>query len=231
MSVTLGWLDRAMEPERRRAFEATALPLLDTLFGVALRMTRDSASAEDLVQDTMVRAYRFWDGFQPGTSAKAWMLTILRNTYINGYHKNRRLRVAQDEVVRHVQSFGEGAATMHLGGPATSPEQALIASRERDQIYAALESLPEDYKTAVILADLEGLAYKEIAEVMGCPIGTVMSRIHRGRKLLHKMLFASDDASAHSPLAAALGHDGGDRAAEMDGAVSLTDWRNKKVQA
>lgn len=178
-----------METAARREFERTALPLLDNLYGAAMRLTRDPAQAEDLVQDTMVRAYRFWSSFKPGTNIKAWMFTILRNTFINGYHKRVRARKLATEVKANMKPLGAGAATANSFSAPPGPEEMVSAQMTRARIMEALESLPRDYRMAVMLADLEGLAYKEIAEIMDCPIGTVMSRIYRGRKLMHKLLF------------------------------------------
>jgi len=162
---------------------------MDNLYGAALRLTRDPALAEDLVQDAMVRAYRFWDSFKPGTSVKAWLFTILRNTFINGYHKRNRARSFKTDVEQQMGSLGPNMALGQPGGEMPSPEEAVSATVTRARIMAALDSIPEDYRTAVMLADLEGMAYKEIADIMDCPIGTVMSRIYRGRRLLHKLLF------------------------------------------
>jgi len=141
-----------------------------------------------LVQDTFVRAYRFWHTFKTGTSIKAWLFTILRNTFINRYHRGNRRRSARHDLEAQLKSLGSDAAigrtTQQLPGPETAVTQRIT----RDRINAALESVPEDYRMAVMLADLEGLAYKEIADIMDCPIGTVMSRIYRGRRLLAKLL-------------------------------------------
>ena len=178
-----------MEAAARREFERTALPLLDNLYGAAMRLTRDPALAEDLVQDTVVRAYRFWDKFQTGTNIKAWMFTILRNTFINGYHKRNRNKSLAREVNAQMKPMGAAAATANSLSAPPGPEEAVLAEDTRTKVLAAIESLPPDYRMAVVLADLEGLAYKEIAEIMECPIGTVMSRIYRGRKMLSKLLF------------------------------------------
>jgi RNA polymerase sigma-70 factor (ECF subfamily) len=178
-----------MDKASRREFEKTALPLLDNLYGAAIRLTRDPALAEDLVQDTMVRAYRFWSSFKPGTNIKAWLFTIQRNTFINGYHKRGRTRKFRTDVKAQMKPLGSNAAVGNSLSAPPGPEEALSATLTRARIMEALESLPRDYRLAVMLADLEGLAYKEIAEVMDCPIGTVMSRIYRGRKLMHKLLF------------------------------------------
>ncbi len=179
---------RHMHAGARQAFEQTALPNIDVLYSTALRLTRNPAEAEDLVQDTMVRAYRFWDGFIPGTSIKAWLLTILRNTFINAYHRQNRTRKIHGDLGQQVAALGPSTTGSALASEPPGPEQALGQKLTRERILAALESLPEDYRMAVVLADLEQLSYKEIAEVMQCPIGTVMSRIHRGRRLLYRLL-------------------------------------------
>ena len=177
-----------MNPTARHEFESTALPQLDALYGAALRLTRNAAEAEDLVQDSYVRAYRFWHTFKSGTSVRAWLFTILRNTFINRYHRSNRTRAARTDLEAQLPALGPEAAVGHPSSRVPTPDAALAARITRERIMTALESVPEDYRMAVILADLEGLAYKEIAEVMDCPIGTVMSRIYRGRRLLHKLL-------------------------------------------
>ncbi len=177
-----------MNDAARQDFEKVALPQLDSLYGAALRLTRNPAEAEDLVQDTYVRAYRFWHTFKTGTSIKAWMFTILRNTFINRYHKTNRRRSTRSDLEAQLNALGSEAAVGRSAPPPIGAE-ALVGQRvTRERIDAALESVPDDYRTAVVLADLEGLAYKEIAEIMDCPIGTVMSRIYRGRRLLAKLL-------------------------------------------
>ncbi len=176
-----------MDNPAREDFESTALPQLDGLYGAALRLTRNPAEAEDLVQDTFVRAYRFWHTFKPGTSVKAWLFTILRNTFINRYHRGNRRRDIEHSLEHQLRGVGSGSA-MATTASVPGPEAAVAQSMTRERILAALETIPQDYRMAVTLADLEGLSYKEIAEVMDCPIGTVMSRIYRGRRLLHDLL-------------------------------------------
>ncbi len=178
-----------MEVAARKDFEHTALPLMDNLYGAAMRLTRDPAEAEDLVQDSMVRAYRFWSSFQTGTNIKAWLFTILRNTFINGYHRKGRARAFQSDVSAQMSSLGPAVAVANSTSQPAGPEEVMLGQITQAKIRAALDSLPPDYRLAVTLADLEGLSYKEIAEVMECPIGTVMSRIYRGRKALHKLLY------------------------------------------
>ena len=181
--------EREMEAATRREFEQTALPLLDNLYGAAMRLTRDPAEAEDLVQDSMVRAYRFWDTFKQGTNIKAWLFTILRNTFINGYHRRGRARKFEADVNGQMRSLGPTVAVAYSTSQPPGPEEVVSKQITTARIREALDSLPTDYRVAVILADLEGLSYKEIADAMDCPIGTVMSRIYRGRKLLHKLLY------------------------------------------
>jgi RNA polymerase sigma-70 factor (ECF subfamily) len=171
----------------RSEFEREALPHLDALFGTAMRLTRNPRDAEDLVQDALLRAYRFWGQFEPGTNCKAWLLKILTNTFINRYHKVRRDQelarevAADDDVAESIVSHEAQAASR-------DPEGALASRVLSDDVIRALESLPTDFRLAVILCDLEELSYKEIADVMDCPVGTVMSRLFRGRRLLQKAL-------------------------------------------
>ena len=178
-----------MEAAARREFEESALPLIDNLYGAAMRLTRNPTEAEDLVQDSMVRAYRFWDSFKQGTNVKAWLFTILRNTFINGYHRRGRKRDFQTDVSAQMHSLGPTVAVANSASQPPGPEEAVSSRITSARIHEALDSLPPDYRLAVVLADLEGLSYKEIAEVMDSPIGTVMSRIYRGRKILHKLLY------------------------------------------
>ncbi len=178
-----------MEAAARRAFEDTVLPQLDRVFGMALRLTRSRAEAEDLTQDVMVRAYRFWGSFKPGTSVRSWLFTIVRNTFITRYHNINRDRAATGALAAHHESADDDGACGPAPGHMLNPEQALGQLTMRERIDAALQHLPPDYRMAVALADIEGLSYKEIAEAMDCPIGTVMSRIYRGRRQLHTLLY------------------------------------------
>jgi RNA polymerase sigma-70 factor (ECF subfamily) len=176
--------------QARREFEQTALPLTENLYGAAMRLTRDPDDAEDLVQDALIRAFRFWNTFQQGTNAKAWLFTILRNTFINSYHRKQRRRSFNSDVTAQLGPLGPRVAT----GCSTNEEPPQAEDEMMQQLTAtriseAIAQLPSDYRESVRLADIEGLSYKEIAEVMECPIGTVMSRIYRGRKMLHKLLY------------------------------------------
>jgi RNA polymerase sigma-70 factor (ECF subfamily) len=168
------------------AFEEAALEHLDALYGAALRLTRDPSEAEDLVQDALVRAYRFQHHFELGTNLKAWLLRILTNTFINHYRRSVRERRVLD--TEEGTPVGDGvmsrAAMRGLTDSTSVAQEGLL----RDEILAALDSLPEDYRLMIVLADIEELSYKEIAEAVSVPIGTVMSRLHRARKLMQKQL-------------------------------------------
>lgn len=178
----------AKEEERDREFEKAALPHMDALYGLALRMTRNPADAEDLVQETYIRAYRFFDRFREGTNCRAWLFKILYRNYINLYHKRARNpeTVSLDKVEPYLPKLSSDDRSAF-----PNPEEGLLRKRTAEEVRKALEELPEEFRAAVILSDMEGLSYQEIAEVMDCPIGTVMSRIHRGRKLLQKIFYDS----------------------------------------
>ena len=174
--------------EEKERFQLEALPLLDSLYGAALRMTRNPSDAEDLVQETMLRAYRAFDRFEPGTNLKAWLFRIMTNAYINTYRKRQRepQRVSADdledfdlyqELKNHDSQFGE------------TPENIVLDSLVDSDILEAIDDLPEQFRLAVVLSDVEGFSYAEMAEIMGVPMGTVMSRLHRGRKALQKRLW------------------------------------------
>ena len=175
------------EDERRR-FQADALPLLDSLYGAALRMTRNPQDAEDLVQETMLRAYRAFDRFEAGTNLKAWLFRILTNAYINTYRKRQRepQKVSADEVEEFdlYQELKDHGTQFEA-----TPESIVLDSLVDSDIIDAIEDLPEQFRLAVVLSDIEGFSYAEMAEIMDVPMGTVMSRLHRGRKALQKRLW------------------------------------------
>lgn len=170
----------------RELFEAEARPQLDALYSMALRLTRSPVDAEDLVQDTLVRAYRFYNRFEAGTNFKAWLLRIQMNTFVNRYRRASRERQVFDGPM--AVPVGEGVmsrATMRgLTDPVGDAQRRLIAR----EINRAFEELSDDARAMVLLADVEELSYKEIADIVGCPIGTVMSRLHRARKQLQGSL-------------------------------------------
>jgi RNA polymerase sigma-70 factor (ECF subfamily) len=174
----------------RRVFERQVMPLRSNLYGAAMKLTRDPSDADDLVQDTLLRAWRFWASFTQGTDLKAWLFTVLRNTFINGYHKAGRRRDFANAVNNDMRSLGTETAVCHSCASPPGPEDAVAAEAQRVLIREALDSLPADYRSAVSYADLDGLSYKEIAAAMECPIGTVMSRIYRGRRMLAGLLHA-----------------------------------------
>ena len=165
--------------DKKKEFEELALQYMDSLYSVALRMTRDATEAQDLVQDAYLRAYRFFDKFAKGTNFKAWLFKILKNVYINKYRKESRTPQMVD--------VSGAEASENLQTTAT-PESEIFDKLLDDDITEAIDSLPNEFRLAIILSDVEGLSYKEIAEVLECPIGTVMSRLHRGRNLLKESL-------------------------------------------
>jgi RNA polymerase sigma-70 factor (ECF subfamily) len=178
--------DAETAQERRERFERDAMPLMASLYAGALRLTRNPADAEDLVQETYLRAYRGFAGFTEGTNLKAWMYRILTNTFINTYRKRQR-----EPVTVLAEEIPEWYLYDRLGGngQTSSAEATVLEAMPDEDVKAALESLPESFRLAVWLADVEGFAYKEIAEILDIPIGTVMSRLHRGRKSLEKVLW------------------------------------------
>jgi RNA polymerase sigma-70 factor, ECF subfamily len=170
----------------RRAFEKEALPHLDALYGMALRLTRDPGAAEDLVQDSLVKAFRFFHRYEEGSNIKAWLFKVMVNIHYNTCRKSRkdhRIQV-QAEVDSHLERYLSASTTS-----GRRAEDVLLSGIVVEQLRAAVEELPEEFRTAVLLCDLHDFSYKEIADIVGCPVGTVMSRLYRGRKLLQKRLF------------------------------------------
>ena len=170
-------------------FADLAMPLMSSLYSAALRMTRNPSDAEDLVQETYLRAYRGFPGFKEGTNLKAWLYRILTNTFINTYRAKKRR--PEQEQLDDVEDF---YLYRRLGGleavdAQRGPESEVLDAIPEDSVKRALEDLPEQFRIAVLLADVEGFSYKEIAEITDVPIGTVMSRLHRGRKQLQKRLW------------------------------------------
>jgi len=166
--------------EKQREFQSEALPHMDFLYNYALRMTYNAADAEDLVQETFLKAFRFWDSYEKGTNVRAWLFRIMKNAYINRYRKEKK----EPETVEYqeVENFynnvrGSAAESSDL-------QEAVFSNLLEDEVSRAIAELRDDFRTVVILCDIEELTYEEVAEFVDCPVGTVRSRLHRGRKLL-----------------------------------------------
>lgn len=172
----------------RSKFEDQIKPLLDALYRTALRMSKNTADAEDLVQDTCLKAYRYFDRFEDGSNLRAWVFKILTNLFINRYRKESKAakQVSYDDIAEY-QLFGQLVNT-GMAPQSGNPERDLFDSVLGKDIDRAIGQLPEDFRLVVVMAFVEGLAYEEIAEAIGVPMGTVKSRLFRGRKLLQKSL-------------------------------------------
>ncbi|MCA9555370.1 MAG: sigma-70 family RNA polymerase sigma factor [Myxococcales bacterium] len=176
------------KPQRNRSeFETLTLEHMDALYGAALRLTRSPKDAEDLVQDTFLKAFRFFDSFEKGTNIKAWLFKIQTNTFINKYRRKVKEREVADTPAEDVvlDRFVSSEQVRAL----QDPEGDFFGKLLSDEVVEALDQVPVDFRMVVILADIQGFSYKEIAEIVGCPVGTVMSRLFRGRRILQKHLY------------------------------------------
>lgn len=206
---------RKKEEETRRAFEGEAMPHMATLYNTALYMTRNPAHAEDLVQETLLKAFRFWHRYEQGTNCKAWLFRILTNTFINRNRKKQHLHESIEGSEREYTA-GMLAQGNHFYD---TPEMDYLGKLFPEHVQKAVESLPENFRIPVILADLHDFSYKEIADIMECPVGTVMSRLFRGRKRLQELLFE---------YAIELGVIKPQDAKADDGTVSLDAYRERR---
>jgi len=169
-------------------FELGELPFREQLFKTAVRLTRSSEDAEDLVQETYLKAYRHYASFRPGTNLKAWLFKILKNTFINDYRRRKQIPPQVD--FADLEETFESVLSTSAGPVARTPEDELLDTSLDSEVRRALVGLPHNYKVVVLLADIEDYAYKEIADILAIPVGTVMSRLYRGRRLLEKALLS-----------------------------------------
>jgi RNA polymerase sigma-70 factor (ECF subfamily) len=174
----------ASDPRKRAEFEDLAVPLLDRVYTVALYLTKNQHEAEDLLQETFARAYRFWHQFTPGTNCKAWLMTILHNNFRNRYRERQR----QQHTVEFDETGPQLSDVVNAAAAEKTPEDLVLSQMLDGEVEAALKSLPGEFLEAILLVDLQELSYEEAAGVLDCPIGTVRSRLSRGRRLLQAAL-------------------------------------------
>ena len=206
-----------------REFETEAIAQLSALLGVASRLTRNNADAQDLVQDTLLKAMRARDQFETGTNMRAWLLRILTNTFINRYRRGGLERSVLDGP--DADPLADGWISASTMESMRDPESQAMRPMLEQEINRILNELPEEFRLAVVLSDVEELSYKEIADIMGCPIGTVMSRLHRGRRLLKGRLYEHARAlNIIGPEASV-----GDTPAKQEPVIDLSQYREKRV--
>lgn len=210
----------SLKSKKEKQFEAEAMPHARALYGAAMRLTRSPDDAADLVQETLLKAFRAFDQFETGTNCKAWLFRILTNAFINKY----RRRVKEREILEgeHQQSAEDNLIHLPSKKSTLDPEGALVDRSLGDEVLKALEHVPVDFKTVVVLSDIEGFSYKEIAEICDIPVGTVMSRLFRGRRILQEQLF--DYAVEQGVLRPTL--DGGE-----GGPLVLEDYRKRRARS
>ncbi|MFT7579443.1 MAG: RNA polymerase sigma-70 factor (ECF subfamily) [Myxococcota bacterium] len=207
------------EAATQAAFESEALVHMQTLYNAALYMTRSPGGAEDLVQETFLKAFRFWHRYEQGTNCKAWLFRILTNTFINRNRRKKRIHVSMDASDYELSSEVMAEKSNYYD----SPEKEYLSKLFPEHVRDAIEALPESFRIPVVLADLHDFSYKEIADIMECPVGTVMSRLFRGRKRLQEALF--EYAVELGVISASKAKD------EETGAVSLDAYRSRKKAA
>ncbi len=208
---------RFWKRSKKSEFEELTLPHLDALYNTALRLTRSESEAEDLIQETFLKAFRFFHRFQAGTHIKAWLFKIMTNTFINQYRKQQRDReIVEDWDWEHI---------MKSDADYRDNEKQILDRFVSDQVMGALQQIPVDFRTIVLLADLEDFSYKEIAEIVECPIGTVMSRLYRGRRLLRKLL--REYALEHGYISKGTATE--ETTTQTDKVASLDGYRQRKA--
>jgi len=209
----------ALTAARKEAFETKVFPHLDSLYRYALRLSGNSADAEDLVQECMLRAYRAWDRFEEGGNVRGWLMTILRNTFLNEHRRDRRAGVVADVMeVEHFAIFDQVQET--------DPEGAFFEQLVDDDVWKAIDSLPREFREAVLLRDVEGMSYDEIAQMLGVKIGTVKSRLFRARQALQSVLYEYAVEMGHLPRNAGVVNDASRReptSTQERSALQLTD--------
>ena len=217
--------DDKRQAELRAAFTKEAVPHLDALYATALRLTRNDGDAQDLSQETMLKAYRYFDRYERGTNCKAWLFKIMTNTFINRYRKaQKRKEFLLDDDSRPLQERAVAPAE-NLMNQHFADQDTMFFKLFSDEVKDALEEIPVDFRMVVLLADLQDFAYKEIAEIMDCPIGTVMSRLYRGRRMLQARLedYAREAGYISTPAAT-------EAQGESEAVTSLDDYRRSRAQ-